>query len=186
MTVCGVLRFGQRLAFSLTYMVRSLGRVKVGWLASIDRGFAYVGPGRFELGDRAYVGCYGVFQGQGAVFVGTNAYIGHHCSFGSTAEVRIGANCIIANGVVFVDDDHNFDRIDVPIREQGVRSQPITIEDDVWIGSGARILRGVHIGTHAIIAAGAVVRTDVPSYAIVGGVPARVLKYRSVGAGIAT
>lgn len=54
----------------------------------------------------------------------------------------------------------------------------IIVDDDVWIGYGATILSGVHIGQGAVVAAGAVVSHDVPPYAIVGGVPAKVIKYR--------
>ena len=54
----------------------------------------------------------------------------------------------------------------------------IVVDDDVWIGYGATILSGVHIGQGAIVAAGAVVAKDVPPYAVVGGVPAKVIKYR--------
>jgi acetyltransferase-like isoleucine patch superfamily enzyme len=61
----------------------------------------------------------------------------------------------------------------------------ITIEDDVWIGFGAVVLDGVHIGSGAVIGAGSVVTRDVPAQAVVAGSPARVLKYRS-GLGVAT
>jgi len=57
-------------------------------------------------------------------------------------------------------------------------NNPVTIKNDVWIGANAIILRGVTIGNGAVIAAGAVVSKDVPDYAIVGGVPAKVIKYR--------
>ncbi len=56
--------------------------------------------------------------------------------------------------------------------------EPVIIEDDVWVGTGAIILKGVRVGTGAIIAAGAVVTKDVPPYTIVGGVPAKVIKHR--------
>jgi acetyltransferase-like isoleucine patch superfamily enzyme len=66
----------------------------------------------------------------------------------------------------------------MPIRQQGSTSRGIQIEDDVWIGHGCSILDGVVIGRGAIVAAGSVVTKNVPSFAVVGGVPARVLKQR--------
>lgn len=172
------LQVAQRLLWTIAYVIRSLGRVRVGSLASIDRSFAYVGPGRFTLGRRSYLGAHTVVQGEGDIVIGNNVYVGHHCTFGSTSEISIGDNCIIANGVRFADDDHIFSRTDIPIREQGVTSSPIAIGNDVWIGSNAVILRGVHIGSHAIVAAGAVVKKDVPACAIVGGVPAKLIRMR--------
>ena len=57
------------------------------------------------------------------------------------------------------------------------------IGDDVWIGTNVIILPGVNIGSHCIIGAGAVVTKDVPDYAVVGGVPAKVIRYRTEGNG---
>lgn len=62
--------------------------------------------------------------------------------------------------------------------EEAVSKGDIIVGDDVWVGYGATILSGVHIGQGAVIAAGAVVNKDVPPYAIVGGIPAKVIKYR--------
>lgn len=72
------------------------------------------------------------------------------------------------------------DDISRPMNQQGIESvRPVIIDDDVWIGSRAIILPGVHIYRGGVIAAGAVVTQDDPEYAIVGGVPARVIRYRN-------
>lgn len=86
--------------------------------------------------------------------------------------VHTGAN------VVFLGFNHGFYTREIPTKEQDYMDAPIVVGDDVWIGTGAIILAGVTIGKGAIIAAGAVVNKDVPEYSIVGGVPAKVLKYR--------
>jgi len=72
--------------------------------------------------------------------------------------------------------NHVFDNPEMPFVEQGITAQGITIEDDVWLGSGAIVTDGVHIGKGAVVAAGAVVVSDVPAHTIVGGVPARVIR----------
>lgn len=74
--------------------------------------------------------------------------------------------------------NHGFYTREEPTITQDYFDATIRVDDDVWIGGGSVILSGVHIGKGAIIAAGAVVNKDVPDYAIVGGIPARVLKYR--------
>lgn len=76
------------------------------------------------------------------------------------------------------DYDHGFMALDLPMKDQGFQGTPIEIEYDVWVGRGAIVLKGVHIGRGAVIGANAVVSHDVPPNAIVGGVPARVLKMR--------
>lgn len=108
-------------------------------------------------------------------------------NWGEEEKLSIGNYCSIAQEVMFVlNADHYTNHISsFPFRTkilgaglEGVSKGNITIEDDVWIGYRATIMSGVHIGQGAIVAAGAVVTKDVPPYAIVGGVPAKVLKYR--------
>ena len=75
---------------------------------------------------------------------------------------------------------HKDDRVDIPMREQGMAEVlPVTIGNDVWIGSRVIILPGVTIGDGCIIGAGAVVTKDVPPYSVVGGVPGRIIRKRN-------
>ena len=70
------------------------------------------------------------------------------------------------------------DRRAVPLKDQGYRTAPVVIGDEAWLGANAVVLRGVRIGRGAIVGANSVVTRDVPDYAIVGGVPARLLRMR--------
>jgi len=108
------------------------------------------------IGEDSLVGEYSVVRGQGGVHIGDRVYT-------SPFSQIIAVN-------------HVFDDPERPFVEQGITAEGITIEDDVWIGSGAIITDGVRIGKGAVIAAGAVVTRDVPAHTIVGGVPARVIK----------
>ena len=107
--------------------------------------------------------------------------------YNSTGDLTIGNFCSIAPDVSFlVDGEHAYNTITTyPFQQRYLGKDDVSqskgsivVEDDVWIGYRATILSGVRIGQGAIIAAGAVVTKDVPPYAIVGGVPAKVLKYR--------
>jgi galactoside O-acetyltransferase len=93
-------------------------------------------------------------------------------------EILIGNDVMIGPNVVLRASNHCIDRVDVPIWQQGQTGGKIEIGDDVWIGANVVVVPGVRIGSHAVIGAGAVVTKDVPDYAIAGGVPARVLRYR--------
>lgn len=91
---------------------------------------------------------------------------------------------MIGRELVTIPRNHKIDRIDIPMIEQGyTKATHIVIEDDVWIGDRVTILPGVHIHTHSVVAAGAVVTKDVPEYAIVGGVPAKVIRFRNIEKG---
>ena len=106
--------------------------------------------------------------------IGINASIGEQTHIGS--DVMMGPDCVIYTR------NHRFDRLDIPMREQGYGPvEPVVIGDDCWIGGRVTILPGVHIGNGAVIAAGAVVTKDVPPYAVVGGVPAKIIYNRKDG-----
>lgn len=108
-------------------------------------------------------------------------------SFDRKSRLQIGNYVSIAPNVSFIlSADHNLNHISTyPYKNkiidgslEGVSKGNIIVGDDVWIGYGAIILSGVHIGQGAVIAAGAVVTNDVPEYAVVGGVPAKIINFR--------
>lgn len=109
-------------------------------------------------------------------------------SFGNKTKLTIGNYVSISEDVTFLlDVEHYTDKVSTyPFRVkilhecqfEAFSKGDIVVDDDVWIGYGATIMSGVHIGKGAVIASGAVVVKDVPPYAIVGGVPAKVIKYR--------
>ncbi len=103
----------------------------------------------------------------------TRLFIGHYCSIAPNVTFILSADHYLNNISTYPflvkTLGHDF---------EGVAKGDIIVGDDVWIGYGATIMSGVHIGQGAVVAAGAVVTKDVPSYAIVGGVPAKVIKYR--------
>lgn len=109
--------------------------------------------------------------------IGKNTTIGYHTFIFASEEIKIGANCLIAPFVYIVDSDHQISKNQL-INEQSNVTAPVLINDDVWISTGAKILKGVNIGEGAVIAAGAVVNSDVPDYAIVGGIPAKIIGER--------
>ena len=116
---------------------------------------------------------------RGSITLGDNVYIGDFCTIsGDDGEVIIGKNVLIAAYTLIQAANHNFDRLDIPIMDQGHEPSFVHIEDDVWIGASCVICPGVCIGTGAVIGAGAVVTKDVPPFAVVGGVPAKVIRYR--------
>jgi len=112
------------------------------------------------------------------IILGSNIGIGYHCVFQS--DIEIGDKVMIASHVGFINsDDHRFDIMGKTMWDSGRGDKyKIVVEDDVWIGHGAIILSPAHIGRGSIVAAGSVVTKDVPCYAIVAGIPAKILRMR--------
>ena len=132
-----------------------------------------------SIGKFSNIECTGVIRelGEGLI-VGNNVGLNHHCFIGVRGKVFIGNNTIFGPGVKIFSENHNFEKLHIPIRKQGAVRKDVVIEDDVWVGANSVVLAGIKIGTGAIIAAGSILTKDVPPYAIVGGVPAKVIKYR--------
>lgn len=114
---------------------------------------------------------------QASISIGARTTIGFHTFIYATSDIEIGSDCMIAPFAYVVDSNHGI-RAGVPMNRQPNTARPIRIGNDVWIGAHAVILSGVNIADGAIVAAGSVVRDDVLSNVIVGGVPAKVIGVR--------
>lgn len=125
------------------------------------------------VGNRTKLRAHGGF-----IRIGSKTVLGEEITFSTYEEISIGRECVIADRVMFIDFDHIVADPEQAIRKQGLYSKPVRVGNNVWIGYGACILRGVTVGDGAVIGTNAVVTKDVPPNAIVGGVPARVLRMR--------
>lgn len=112
----------------------------------------------------------------GGISIGSGSGLGVNCSV--HGPLRIGDNVMMGPEVTILTHTHNIERTDIPMGQQGMRVAEVVVGNDVWIGMRSIIMPGVKIGNGAVIGAGAVVAKDVPDYAIVGGVPAKVIKFR--------
>ena len=129
----------------------------------------------FSLGNYSVIESFACINNAvGDVIIGDHTRIGLHNTI--IGPVEIGNNVNLAQGITVTALNHNFSDTNKRIDEQGVSTNPVTIEDDVWVGANAVILPGVTIGEHCVVAAGAVVTKDVPPHSLVAGVPAKVIK----------
>jgi len=123
--------------------------------------------------------CTGVIRSIGVgLQIGNNSAVGAYSFIGAQGGIEIGDNVIMGPRVGIYSENHIYQDLDKPIYLQGETRQGIIIESDCWIGSGAIILDGVHIGRGCVVAAGSVVSKDVPAYTVIAGVPARIVKER--------
>lgn len=130
------------------------------------------------IGEGSFVRSYAMINSgppNGFVRIGSNSSIGQGSILYGNGGLNIGDNVMVAGQCFIVASSHNYEESETPMVEQGITTQGIDIEDNVWIGAGAKILDGVSIGKGAVIGANAVVTKSVPKNAKVGGVPARIL-----------
>ena len=112
------------------------------------------------------------------IIIGDNTGLGINCKV--RGPLKIGNNVMMGPDVVIMTNSHNFDRTDIPMNAQGSdKKKKVLIGNDVWIGTRVIILPGVTIGNGVIIGAGAVVTKDIPDMAIVGGCPAKIIRFRN-------
>ena len=155
---------------------------KCGTHIRMDTGVTIMGADNIELGNhislmtRSYL--YAINGGFMRIGNGLSANTNVLIDASDNGEIIIGNDVIIGPNVVIRASNHVYDRMDIPIREQGHSGGKIVIEDDVWIAANAVVLPDVIVGRGAVVAAGAVVTSDVPPYQIVGGVPAKTIANR--------
>lgn len=139
---------------------------------------AVVLPDQLQMGDRSYIA-------GGAIVRSARLIMGSDCSLNSysvlSGDITMGNGVRVASHASMYGFNHGFASTDIPVFRQPCTVQGIVIGDDVWIGANTVILDGVQIGSHSIVAAGAVVTKDVPAYSIVGGNPARLIRSRLAG-----
>jgi len=129
----------------------------------------------------------GVFLGRGTILsckdgditLGAHTNLGFHCEVFSGSTVTVGRHGLLAAYAYLVGGGHEFERSDLAVIEQPRLSRGIALGDNVWLGTGAKVLDGVTLGSHVVVGANAVVTTDLPEGAVAAGVPARILRQRS-------
>ena len=111
------------------------------------------------------------------IVIGDHCFIGAGCEFNISAGIVLGNDCLIGAGTRFIDHNHAI-ALERPMRVQACTESAIRIGSDVWLGANCAVLAGVSIGDGAVVGAGAVVTKSVAPFAIVAGVPARVVGSR--------
>jgi acetyltransferase-like isoleucine patch superfamily enzyme len=175
------LKYGRLIARLWLRKLRHGRRLRLDGLAFVGpRVVLQIGKGaRLELGRWSWLGhgCK-VRVHEGEVSIGAKSVLGQECTISAYQHVSIGRECVIADRVMLIDFDHGMVEVERPVRVQGIYKRDVRVGNNVWIGYGACILRGVTIGDNAVIGTNAVVTRDVPANAVVGGVPAKVIRMR--------
>lgn len=141
-------------------------------LVSVERG------GTLSLGDRVCIQDYSrIFvAGGGSLRIGDSTFIGRNCEISAAREFLIGDRCAIAAYCTLIDTDKDLNEPWTPWDSARPVREPIRVEDDVWLGYKVTVLKGVRLGRRCVVAASGVVTRDVPAFALVAGVPARVIR----------
>ena len=163
-----------------------------GSLMAFPTGAVY-GEGWIELGDQCMIAelvtlCAGMAPGHDlgpdpVLRIGDRCVIGRGSHIVAHHSIAIGDDVFTGPYVYITDQNHSYADVDVPVGRQWPVNSSVRIGAGTWLGTGAVILPGSHIGRNVVVAAGAVVRGAVPDYAVVGGVPARVIREYVAGAG---
>ena len=177
------------LTFGYARLIVRWAWLKLRWRGRLQTdGLCFIGPGvTFEIGRDAVVRLgrwswigHGtkIRAHEGEVSIGAKTVMGQECTISAFQHVSIGRECIIADRVMLIDFDHGVVEQERPIRLQGIYKRDVNVGHNCWIGYGACILRGATVGDNAIVGTSPVVTKDVPANAVVGGVPARLLRMR--------
>jgi acetyltransferase-like isoleucine patch superfamily enzyme len=175
---------GRNVVFGQNVVLRHPHKIHIGSNVVIDDNCLIDAKGEsnqgIRIGDGVFIGRNTILSCKnGDIDIGDHANIGFNCEVFSASRVSIGPSVLMAAYVYVIGGDHDFSDASTSVLAQPRTSSGVSIAEGVWAGAGARILDGVTIGPHAVIGAGAVVREDVPGWAIAAGVPARIVSTRT-------
>jgi acetyltransferase-like isoleucine patch superfamily enzyme len=175
---------GRGVVFGQGVVLRHPAKIRIGSGVTIDDQVLLDAKGRhnrgIDIGD-------GVFLGRGTILsckdgdirLGEHTNLGFHCEIFSGSSVSVGRHGLFAAQAYLVGGGHEFEATGQSVIDQPRVSKGIALGDNVWLGTGAKVLDGVRIGSDAVVGANAVVTADLPDGAIAAGVPARILRLRS-------
>jgi acetyltransferase-like isoleucine patch superfamily enzyme len=186
----GFLRFRRPVFVDSQVRVRGKSGISLGRSATIERGVVLDGYARngIRIGARTRLGPFTAisctshlsFFGEG-FSIGEDSGIGEYSFIGAAGGVTIGDNVIMGQFISFHSQEHEFPDTDTPIRQQGTSQRGITIGDNCWIGARVTFLDGSQLGDGCVVAAGAVVRGEIPPFSVIAGIPARIVGSRTAG-----
>jgi acetyltransferase-like isoleucine patch superfamily enzyme len=161
-----------------SFQVDQLGGI--GGHVVFEAGVMIFHPENIFLGSNIYIGHQTILKGyyRNRLEIGDNSWIGQQCFIHAAGGVSIGRNVGVGPGVKILSSFHAEEGIGVPILHSRLEFAPVRVDDECDLGIGAIVLPGTHVGRGVQVGAGAVVTKDVPDYAVVAGVPARIIRFR--------
>jgi acetyltransferase-like isoleucine patch superfamily enzyme len=140
---------------------------------------AQPGHGRLSIGPWAWIGDGNKLRShEGNLRLGPKVVTGYENSVNSYLDIEIGENALLSDWIYICDFDHGYERVDMPIKKQGLATSPVRVGEDVWVGEKVTILRGSDVGSGSVIASQTVVKDRIPPFSIVAGAPGRVVGSR--------
>lgn len=176
-------KVGRNVTFGQNVVLRHPHKIRIGDDVVIDDLVVLDAKGDHNAG--ITIGD-GVFLGRGTILSCKDGDIelGDHVNIGFMSEIFSGSRVVVGRHGLFaaytylVGGGHDFERAEVPVLAQGRSSRGITLDENVWLGTGAKVLDGVRIGRNVVVGANAVVNADLPDGVVAGGVPARIIRRR--------
>jgi acetyltransferase-like isoleucine patch superfamily enzyme len=179
-------KVGRNVVFGANVTIRHPHKIAIGDNVVIDDQCCLDAKGTDNqgiiIGNGVFVGRNTILSCKnGDIVIEDHANLGFNCEIFSASRVRVGKSILMAAYTYLVGGDHLYDRVDIPVLEQGRTARGIDVDDHVWLGAHVVVTDGSRIGRDAIIGAGAVVVGDIPEFAVATGIPAKVIRDRRAG-----
>jgi serine acetyltransferase len=174
---------GRGVVFGQGVVLRHPAKIRIGDGVTVDDLVVLDAKGTgnrgIDIGNGVFLGRSTILSCKdGDIVLGDHTNLGFHCEVFSGSRVTVGHHGLFAAYVYLVGGGHEFEGADAAVIDQPRASSGITLGDNVWLGTGAKVLDGVTLGSNVVVGANGVVNADLPEGAIAAGVPARVLRTR--------